>query len=108
MNLPKYIDRSTDKFFTYKDWREQLQILVKGYSFIDAERMYYNGQIGQKVWEAFCRVWGWSTFRMSNPYDWKQDCFWKKYGKQAFYRKINRTRAAFGFEPLIDPLPEKA
>jgi hypothetical protein len=35
----------------------------------------------------------------------KQDRFWGKYGKDAFYRRVNKVRAAFGCEPLVINFP---
>ena len=95
--LPRFIDRKTDKFFSYKDWREQLQILVHNNSKNETQRMYEEGRIDQKTWEGYCRVWEWCNFRLSSR---KQEWFWEKWGKAAFYNKINKTRAACGFEPI--------
>jgi len=94
--------RATDKFFSHKDWREQLQILIRNHSFSDVERMFYNGMIGERCWGAYCRIWSWTGWRSSNvamagP---KQEAFWAKHGKEAFLRKMNKTRLAFGFEAI--------
>lgn len=94
--------RTTDKFFSHKDWREQLHILIACRSFGEVEQMFYNGMIGERCWEAYCRVWAWTAFRcssvaMAGP---KQEAFWGRHGKAAFYRKMNKTRLAFGFEAI--------
>ena len=93
-------DRTTDKFFSHKNWREQLQILVRCNSFAEAERMFLEGRIGARCWEAYCRVWSWTAARFGGRAGERQEAFWAKHGKAAFYAKVNKTRCAFGFEPL--------
>jgi hypothetical protein len=61
------------------------------------EDAFYCGQISYQLYRAYELVWGWSAPRWSNPWSDRQERFWEKYGKDAFYRKINKTRAAFGF-----------
>lgn len=97
MKTPKFVDRSTDKFLSHKHWREQLQILVRGYSFNEAANLARQGMIKDRAWLAFTRVWEWASFHFSSD---KQERFYQTYGKQAFYEKINKTRAAFGFPPI--------
>jgi hypothetical protein len=69
-------------------------------SFNDVELMFHRGHIGQRQWEAFCRVWEWSGYLFGGTPGMRQDAFWKKHGAAAFNRKINRTRAAFGIKPV--------
>ena len=76
--------------------------LISCYSFEQVERMLYSGQIGQATFEAYCEVWTWIAPRFSSvcQADRKQESFWKRHGKDRFYTRINRVRAAFGFAPI--------
>ena len=82
--------------------KQQLKNLLS-LGFNEVEQQFYRGMIGQTTWEAYCRVWTWSAVRWSNvcQADTIQERFYTRYGKAAFYRRINRTRAAFGFGPVI-------
>ena len=80
--------------------KKQLLAIIN-LSLAQVEDRYRNGLIGQATFEAYCRVWDWSAVRWSGQADRKQEAFWKRYGKEAFYAKINKTRQAFGFPPVI-------
>jgi predicted metalloprotease len=66
----------------------------------EVEKLWTNYLISNKVYFAYLRVWAWSAVRYSGTASTKQDIFWTKYGKEKFYLKINKTRAAFGFQPI--------
>lgn len=82
------------------DWRAQLRAMVSTYSFNEAEMAWRNGLIDERAWIAFVPVWSWCSFRCGGCAGHKQEVFWKRFGKEAYMRKINRTRTAFGFEPI--------
>jgi len=82
--------------------KKHLQQLVSCYSWNQVHAMWSDGRINDATWYAYDRVWGWSAVRWSNPYGERQEWFWEKYGKDKFYAKINKVRAAFGFD-LITP-----
>lgn len=65
-----------------------------------AESQYRCGQMGHQVFEAFCRVWEWAAPRHGGIASIRHDVFWNQHGKAAYYRRINRVRAAFGFNPI--------
>lgn len=96
--IPRFIDRTTDKFESHKDWRETLQILVRGYSWDQVQSLYWQGRVPEKAWQAFHAVWGWVSFRYAGVAGDRQEYFWNRYGKAASIRRINRVRAAFGLE----------
>jgi len=81
--------------------KKQIQQLMT-LSYEQVEQQYYCGMIGQATWEAYGRVWAWCAVRWSNverASD-RQEAFWNKCGKDKFYDRINKVRAAFGFAPL--------
>lgn len=49
-------------------------------------------------WRTYVALWEWSGFYMSVS---KQDVFWDKFGKEAFYRRVNKIRRACGFEEMV-------
>ena len=81
--------------------KKQIQQLMY-MSYNEVEQRYYSGLIGQTTWEAYNRVWTWSAVRWSNVARASdlQEKFWHNYGKDKFYARINKVRAAFGFAPL--------
>jgi hypothetical protein len=95
--LPRYVDRSTDRFESYKDWRERLQHCIRGYSWEETRNLFNTGSIGEREWTAYTRLWHFMNYRLSSPI---QDSFWAQMGQEATARKINRHRAAFGFGPV--------
>ena len=66
---------------------------------IEIDSLASNGLISQQVRESWYRVWDWSAPRMGGTIGIKHDAFYKRWGKAAYYRKINKTRAAFGIPP---------
>lgn len=78
--------------------KSRIKQLIANHSYNDVERMLHSGTIGQATFEAYCRVWEWCAPRFGHV-AWKHDSFWKRFGKEAYYAKINRVRIAFGFEP---------
>jgi hypothetical protein len=87
--------------------KKRIQDLITSHSFDQVESMLHRGLIGQSDFEAYCAVWTWINFRASDTVmaSDKQDRFWGKYGKDAFYRRVNKVRAAFGCEPLVINFP---
>jgi hypothetical protein len=69
------------------------------YTKAEAERM-----LSGKHYATYLALWEWSGFRFSGRAGDKQDAFWHKFGRDAFYARINKIRAACGFTPLIDPM----
>lgn len=65
------------------------------------EHMLRDGTVSQSRFEAYCAVWEWMNFRLSGRAGWKQDAFWKQFGQEAFYRRINRVRSAFGYDSIL-------
>jgi hypothetical protein len=72
-----------------------------GYSYADIQRGLHEGLVSQREFEAYCAVWTWCAFRVSGPAAYKQDAFWKRFGPDAFYRRLNKVRNAFGMDPII-------
>lgn len=77
-------------------------LAIMSLSLGEVENMHWDGRLEDRVFEAYVRIWKWTAVRWSNVHnaDQEQERFWQKYGKEAFYRKINKTRQAFGFEPI--------
>lgn len=80
--------------------KAKLKTLIANYSFDMVERMYYNGQITQLTFEAYCRVWDWIAPRFGGVTGAKQEAYWKHRGKEAYKAKMNRVRVAFGYPTL--------
>ena len=80
-----------------KGWREQLALCLHFYSWEDANRMHNFGVITDKVFSRYDRLWHFLQFRFSSG---RQEAFYVKYGHEACKAKINKTRKAFGFDPL--------
>ncbi len=80
------------------------QFLKAGYSLATMEHMLRDGTVNQTQFEAYCAVWDWMAFRFTGRAGMKQDSFWKHYGQEAFYRRINRVRSAFGFAAITPPV----
>lgn len=74
--------------------------LIANYSFNQVEQQFHQGRISQTHYEAYCRVWEWISPRFGGQPGFRQEAFWKRHGKEAFYNKINRVRIAFGYLPL--------
>ncbi len=77
-----------------------IKALIQNHSFNEVSAKYHAGQVGQSVYEAYCRVWEWVTPRFGGQVGLKHDWFWKANGKDRYYAKINRVRLAFGFEAI--------
>ena len=58
-------------------------------SYNEARMMYMQGTIDTKTWRVYCLFWDWGCFRWSSD---KQDRAWKKLGKDAYYRRIERVK----------------
>ena len=69
-------------------------------SIAQVERMEANGYVDATLARAFRRVWSWSSERFSGDADARQQAFWDRYGRRAYYRRINRVRTAFGFPTI--------
>ena len=72
--------------------------LIQNYSFNQVDQQFAQGQISQTHYEAYCRVWEWCAPRFGGSAGFKQESYWKRHGKEAYFAKINRVRKAFGFE----------
>lgn len=48
-----------------------------------------NTRFSENARRRFCLIWEWSVFRFSSQ---KQETFWNRHGKAAFYRRMNRVR----------------
>ncbi len=81
---------------------KQLKQLV-GLRFADVETMFYQGRITESVWEAYCRVWDWSAPRYSGTAGFNQERFWNTHGKEAYLRRMGKTRNAFGLNGKVAP-----
>lgn len=77
------------------------------FSLADIQRRYEWTLIDQATYEAYIRVWNWSAVRWSGHISNQQDRYWERYGKDAFYAKINKTRAAFGMSLIDSRLPHE-
>ena len=73
---------------------------LRGYNYNQVHDMYLDGSIGQSLWEAWARVWEWSSPRFGGIPGFRHDVFWNKYGKARYYAKINKVRSAFGMPVL--------
>lgn len=60
---------------------------------------YLYGTIPQSTFDAFMAVWDWSAIRHTGMAGMKQEAFYARFGAEAYYRRINRVRVAFGFKP---------
>jgi hypothetical protein len=66
-----------------------------GLSLAEGER-----HLSGTVLRSYCAVWEWASPKMGGPVADKHHEFWVRYGKTAYYARINKVRAACGF-PLI-------
>ena len=73
------------------------RLVHSGRSIEDLERHYGDA--------ALFRVLGWLNFRSSGAAGARQQAFYGRYGSAHYWRKINKTRAAFGFPPIPIPKP---
>lgn len=64
------------------------------------EQLEAWGSISQSTASAYYAVWNWSAPRHSGLIGMKHDAFWDKYGKDAYYARINKVRKAFGFKTI--------
>jgi hypothetical protein len=65
----------------------------------DARREFAGG----RTWTAYLALWEWCGFRDGGIAGDKQERFYAKHGRAAYYARINRVRAACGFEPVNVP-----
>lgn len=75
----------------------------RGLSMEVVERMHHQGRVPCRHFEGYCRVWEWTAGRMGGSPGMRHDAFWERFGKRAYYRKIEKTRAAFGLSALEYP-----
>lgn len=66
----------------------------------DVTDRYNSGQISYVLYKKYCSVWDWSAPRWTGRAGMKQESFWGKYGKNAYYKRINKIRRAFGFTEI--------
>lgn len=71
-------------------------------SYNEMERFFHYGIITYNEFWAYVSVWEWCSPRMGGRAGEKQDKFWEKYGKEAYYKRINKVRAAFGFDLITN------
>lgn len=76
------------------------QFFKCGYSLATMEHMVRDGTISQNEFEAYCAVWEWCAYRLSGNAAMKQESFWNRFGKEAFYRRMNKVRSAFNLSPV--------
>lgn len=62
----------------------------------DAEK-----HLGGRTLRSYVAIWEWCGFRSGGRAGAKQEAFWQAHGKEAFYRRINKVRAACGFAPMV-------
>lgn len=82
--------------------KKKIHRLLK-FSAAEMEQQYRSGFVSQLDYDVYLRVWIWLNVRCSSYVNAEntQILFIRKYGRKAYHRKINRTREAFGFEPLV-------
>ena len=66
------------------------------FSYNEMERMAVNGWCSTAQWMAWCAVWDWSAPRFCGSAGLRHDAYYTRHGGEAYLRKINRVRAAFG------------
>ena len=71
-----------------------------GSSLEQVVRLYVDGRIDAKTMVAYRRVWQWCAPRFTAKHGLLHDAFEIHYGREAYQRKIDKTRMAFGFQPL--------
>lgn len=74
--------------------------LAMSLSFDDMARLYNYGRLSPEVWQSWQRVWEWLSPKMGGAPGLRHDIYWNRYGKDRYFAKINKTRVAFGFEPI--------
>jgi hypothetical protein len=70
-------------------------------SLAEVESLVENNKIPIQVYEAYIRVWNWSCPRFGGNIGIEQENFWNQYGMDKYYLKMNKTRKAFGFNPIV-------
>jgi hypothetical protein len=78
--------------------RKTIRHLIECYSMAQVEQMHFRGQIAH--FEQYCRVWEWIAPRFGGLPGMKHESFYRRYGPGRYYAKINKTRAAFGYDPI--------
>ncbi len=84
--------------------KKRLHYLMQ-FSMEQIETMYARGFVGYHEYWAYVYCWRWANMRSSNIHNASaiQDRFFTQYGREAFYRRINKVRNHFGFKPLEIP-----
>lgn len=80
--------------------QEITRLLRLNLSFNNVESLWLNGRITEKTWLAWVRVWEWLSPKFGGNPGLRHEIFWEKFGQDAYFRRINKVRVAFGFEPI--------
>jgi hypothetical protein len=68
-------------------------LLVHGCSLNEATRLLYSGLLDQQTYDRFCTVADWAAARFTGTAGVKQERFWRRFGKDAYLRRIARMKA---------------
>ena len=60
------------------------------------------GLISAADFAGYKAVWAWSSAKFGGSIADRHEAFWNQFGQDAYYRRINKVRAACGFA-LIEP-----
>lgn len=76
--------------------------LITNHNFNEVERMWNQGRLSDREWHRYRFAWTWCAARWSNVCraGEKQERFWNRFGKEAYYRRMNRVRRICGFAPI--------
>lgn len=69
-----------------------VELLKAGTSYNWAVRYLHEGRITQKTFEHFCLFWDWCAPRFSGSAAIRQERYYNKMGKDAYYRRMERVR----------------
>lgn len=75
-------------------------VLLLQYPTEAARRLFYEGRISERAWDAYCLAARWAAPRFSSM---EQEAFFNRHGRRRYYRKIDRVRRAFGLKALDYP-----
>ncbi len=70
------------------------------YSLAEVEAFYRQCRISDRDYLTFRAIWTWSSPKLGGPAEIKHEQFWRRFGAEAYYRRINKVRAACGYAPL--------
>jgi hypothetical protein len=68
-----------------------------GLSLNDAEKFIAD----PNLMRGYRAVWKWAFLKMGGRVAMEHDAFWDRYGKVAYYARINKVRAACGFSLIV-------